>query len=272
MRGRSSPLPGDAGTEKEWAQVGWGKRGLALLETRNLSKRFGGLTAVQSVNLTVNPGVIHAIIGPNGAGKSTLFNLLSGHLEPTAGQVCFDGQDITRRKPHRISHLGLSRSFQLTSVFPELSVHENVRVAAQSRSRQSYRFWHPVWHLRAPLEHTARVLGHIGLADKALRRASQLSHGDQRVLEVAIALATAPKLLLLDEPTSGMSREEAKAMMQLITHIAAEVTVVLIEHNMPLVMTIADRITVLHHGEVIAEGTAAEVQAHAEVRRAYLGG
>jgi branched-chain amino acid transport system ATP-binding protein len=265
-------IAGQCWNHDKSAQVGREKRGLALLETRNLSKTFGGLTAVQHVNLTVEPGVIHAIIGPNGAGKSTLFNLLSGHLEPTAGQVCFDGQDITRRKPHRISHLGLSRSFQLTSVFPELTVHENVRVAVQSRSRHSYRFWHPVWYLREPLERTARVLEHIGLADKAMRKASELSHGDQRVLEVAIALATDPKLLLLDEPTSGMSREEAKAMIQLITHIAAEVTVVLIEHNMPLVMAIADRITVLHHGEVIAEGTPAEVQAHAEVRRAYLGG
>lgn len=249
-----------------------GRGSVALLETHDLTKSFGGLTAVQHVDVAVRPGTIHAVIGPNGAGKSTFFNLLSGHLKPTAGHVFFEGRDITGLKVHRISHLGISRSFQLTSIFPELTVQENVRVTAQSRGRGRYSILRSVWRLPAPLERAARVLEQTGLAEKATRKANELSHGDQRALEVAIALATGPRLLLLDEPTSGMSREEAKAMMRLIERIAADVTVLLIEHNMRVVMTISDRITVLHSGEVIAEGTPAEVQANADVRRAYLGG
>lgn len=244
---------------------------MAVLETQGLTKHFGGLTAVQNVNFQVEQGRLHSIIGPNGAGKTTLFNMLSGHLEPSSGRIRFNGQDITGMAPERISHLGMGRSFQLTSIFPELSVLENVRVAVQSRTRHSFKMLGHIMDFHGPVDKAMEILKDIGLENRARQKASALSHGDQRVLEVGIALATTPSLLLLDEPTSGMSPEETSNTMHFIRHIGDRITVLLIEHDMRVVMTISDTITVLNMGEVIAEGTPAEIQKDPEAKKAYLG-
>lgn len=244
---------------------------MVILQTESLTKNFGGLTAVYNVNLKVEKGRLHSIIGPNGAGKTTLFNMLSGHLGPTAGKILFNGHDVTSMPPDRISHLGMGRSFQLTNIFPELSVFENVRVAVQSRTPYGFKMLRHVLDLREPLDKAMEILEEIGMERKARQKASALSHGDQRVLEVGIALATEPTLLLLDEPTSGMSPEETGNMMRFIRRIGDRITVLLIEHDMKVVMTISDRITVLNMGGVIAEGTPTEIQKDPEVKKAYLG-
>jgi branched-chain amino acid transport system ATP-binding protein len=242
-----------------------------LLETARLSKSFGALQAVMNVDLKVARGTIHSLIGPNGAGKTTLFNLLTGFLKPSSGMVVFEGEEITGLPPHEISKRGVSRSFQITSIFPELSVGENVRIALQSRTTLSYRFLKRLTDRDGLQERTGSILARIGLLDKAGLPARHLSHGEKRVLDIGIGLATDPKLLLLDEPASGLVGDEIARVTNLVRGISRNVTVVLVEHNIDVVLSISDRITVLSYGQVIAEGSPAEIQSNSKVQEVYLG-
>lgn len=246
---------------------------MPLVSTERLTKEFGALTAVSAVTVEVEEGALHSVIGPNGAGKTTFFNLLTGQLRPTSGRIIFDGRDIAGTPPHRIAHLGIARSFQRTSIFPTLSLLDNVWLAAFARQGS----WQGLAWRRADRypELTARalaVLGEVGLREKASQPAREISHGEQRQLELAIALAPAPRLLLLDEPAAGLSPDETQKMVTLVRTLKGRYTIILIEHKIDVVMTISDRISVMHFGSVIAEGTPAEIQRNAEVRRAYLGG
>jgi branched-chain amino acid transport system ATP-binding protein len=243
----------------------------ALLSVEGLRRAFGALTAVNGVSLEVAPRERRAVIGPNGAGKTTLFNLITGHLAPTAGRILFDGGPITALPPHAVARRGISRSFQRTNVFPRLSVRENLRLAAAADGRGSYDFLGPVGRLRASLAHAQAAAEAVGLAGRLDSAAGTLSYGEQRQLEVGIALATRPRLLLLDEPTAGMSPEETQRMTDLLGGLSRDVTLLIIEHDMDVVFTLADRITVLHYGEVLAEGTAEEVRADPRVYEVYLG-
>ncbi len=240
-----------------------------ILRTERLTVRFGGLTALNQVSISVARGEIRAIIGPNGAGKSTFFNCLTGVIRPTGGRIVFDGDDITGLSPDRISQKSLARSYQITNILPGATVLENVRIAAQSR----HHAWSVLRHHRAYTDVIARArqaLAAVGLADKERELASELSHGEQRNLEIGIALATEPKLLCLDEPTAGMSVAETHATVELVRRIAADLTIMIVEHDMEVVMGLAHRITVLHYGEVLAEGTPAEIQANPRVQEVYL--
>jgi branched-chain amino acid transport system ATP-binding protein len=240
-----------------------------VLGTDGLTVRFGGLTALNNVSVSVPRGQIRAVIGPNGAGKSTFFNCLTGVIRPTAGTISFDGEPITGLPPYLISRKGLARSYQITNILPGATVLENVRIAAQSRHHN----WSMLRHHRAytdVLDRAHRVLASVGLDDKAGELAANLSHGEQRTLEIAIALATEPKLLCLDEPTAGMSVAETHATVDLIRQIAANLTILIVEHDMEVVMGLASAITVLHYGEVLAEGSPAEIQANARVQEVYL--
>jgi ABC-type branched-subunit amino acid transport system ATPase component len=242
-----------------------------ILETRGLSKSFGALQAVANVDLKVRPGTIHSVIGPNGAGKTTLFNLLTGFLPASAGTILLKEQDITKLPPHRISRLGVSRSFQITSIFSELSVRENVRIALQSRTNMSYRFLKAL-HDGDDLDRKSReVLSLIGLGEKEDLPAKHLSHGEKRILDIGIGLATDPQLLLLDEPASGLVGDEVARVTSLVKDISKKVTVVLVEHNIDVVLSISDRITVLYYGEVMAEGSPGEIQCNTGVQEVYLG-
>ena len=246
---------------------------MPLVSTERLTKSFGALTAVNDVTLEVEEGSLHSVIGPNGAGKTTFFNLLTGQHAPTSGRILFDGRDIAGTPPHRIAHLGIARSFQRTSIFPVLSILDNVWLAAFARQDS----WRGLAWRRADRypELTARALGvltEVGLGDKAGLPALEISHGEQRQLELAIALAAAPRLLLLDEPAAGLSPDETQKMVALVQKLKRRYTIVLIEHKIDLIMSISDRISVMHFGSVIAEGSPAEIQRNAEVRRAYLGG
>jgi branched-chain amino acid transport system ATP-binding protein len=242
----------------------------ALLETTRLSRSFGALVAVMNVDLKVARGSIHSVIGPNGAGKTTLFNLLTGFLKPSAGAILFNGKDITGLPPHKISRLGVSRSFQITSIFPELAVSENVRIALQSRTTMSYNFLNKLTD-DGFREKTCGILSQIGLIDKADLPAKHLSHGEKRILDIGIGLATSPELLLLDEPASGLVGDEIVRVTNLIRQISNRVTVILVEHNIDVVLSISDRITVLSYGKVIAEGSPAEIQSNSKVQEVYLG-
>jgi branched-chain amino acid transport system ATP-binding protein len=242
-----------------------------VLRTRELVKRFGAHRAVDGVDLEIRPGTLHAIIGPNGAGKTTLFNLLSGEARPSGGTIAFGGRDVTRLDATARSHLGLGRSFQRTNVFPKLSVFENVRLAAQSRTRDSFALWRTAASLDAVNERAERALAEFGLLERRALLAGELAGGEQRLLELALTLATDPVLLLLDEPSQGLSPEDARRLIDRIGTLAARYTIVLIEHNMPLVMSLADEITVMNFGRVLAHGTPAEIRANADVRAAYLG-
>ncbi|GAC1585197.1 MAG: ABC transporter ATP-binding protein [Candidatus Elarobacter sp.] len=242
-----------------------------MLRTRDLVKRFGAHRAVDGVDLEIRRGTLHAIIGPNGAGKTTLFNLLSGEARPTAGTIAFSGHDVTRLDATSRSHLGMGRSFQRTNVFPKLSVFENVRLAAQSRTGRSFALWRTVASLDAVNARAQSALREFGLFDQRSLLAGELAGGDQRLLELAITLATDPVLVLLDEPSQGLSPEDARRLIDRIGTLAQRYTIVLIEHNMPLVMSLADEITVMNFGRVLARGTPAEVRADAAVRSAYLG-
>lgn len=244
-----------------------------ILEARNLRKEFGGLVAVANVNVQVQARTLHAIIGPNGAGKTTLFNLLSGTISPTRGHVVFKGRDITHLPPHRIAHLGLGRSFQITNIFPNLSVLENVRLAAQAMGRDSYRLLQPAAKFRQYEDKARQVLARVGLSGRDSTPARMLPHGDKRKLELGIMLASDPEVLLLDEPTAGMSSEQVPALLEIIRNImaAGDKTVVMVEHRMDMVMSISDHITVMHLGEVLAEGTPNEIAANEMVQKAYLG-
>ncbi len=243
-----------------------------IIETKKLSKNFGALRAVSDVDLRIYAGQIHSIIGPNGAGKTTLFNLLTGFLPPSSGWISFKGSDITHLPSFAISRLGIGRSFQITSIFPDLTVLENIRIAIQSRTKANYNF---VMSLRrlTPLEDRAmEILQRIGLADKKEILARNLSHGEKRILDIGIGLAIDPSLLLLDEPASGLTGEEISRVTQLVKEVADMVTIVLIEHNIDVVLSISDRITVLHQGSVIAEDHPDKIKKDPKVQEAYLGG
>jgi branched-chain amino acid transport system ATP-binding protein len=240
-----------------------------LLRTDGVSVRFGGLAALNHVSTTVMRGEIRAIIGPNGAGKSTLFNCVTGVIRPTQGRIFFDGHEISGLPSHRVSQLGIARSYQITNILPGATVLENVRIAVQSR----HHAWSLLRHHRSYADVIARarlVLAEVGLADKAEELAANLSHGEQRNLEIGVALATEPTLLCLDEPTAGMSVTETQQTVALIRRIAEGLTILIVEHDMAVVMGLAQRITVLHYGEVLAEGSPAEIQANARVQDAYL--
>ena len=239
------------------------------MRTEDLTVRFGGLTALNGVNFEVRPGEIRAIIGPNGAGKSTFFNCLTGVLRPTSGRVLFNGENITGLPPNRISQKGIARSYQITNILPNASTLENVRIAAQSRRHA----WNMLTHhldLHDIVDKAQSVLEAVGLGEKADELAANLSHGEQRNLEIGIALATDPKLLCLDEPTAGMSAAETHDTIQLVQEIAKNLTILIVEHDMPLVMDLADRITVFHYGEILAEGPPAEIQNNPRVLEVYL--
>jgi branched-chain amino acid transport system ATP-binding protein len=240
-----------------------------LLESRGLTKSFGGLTAVNRVDFQVRSGELRSVIGPNGAGKTTFFNLLTGVLPPSGGRILFKGRDITGLPAHAVSRLGIARSYQVTNIFGDLTVFENVRIAAQSRVAH-YRFWGDADALAAVNARAEEILAALGLAGKRHALARELSHGEQRYLEIGIALATDPDFLLLDEPTAGMGPDETRRTADFVRRLAGHVTIVVVEHDMEVVMGISDRITVLNYGEILAEGTPAEIRDNADVRRVYL--
>ncbi len=242
-----------------------------LLETRALRKRFGGLVATDSVSLAVRRGECHALIGPNGAGKTTLIAQLAGSLAPDAGSIIFAGEDVTALPAHRRAALGLARSFQITSILPSFSVLENLALAVQAVSGSSFRFWQAVKDETALFDRAREILHSVGLAEIAERQAGSLAHGEHRQLELALALATRPQLMLLDEPMAGMGPEESEQMVALIAGLKGRYTLLLVEHDMDAVFRLADRVSVLVDGRVIATGTAREIRANAEVRIAYLG-
>jgi branched-chain amino acid transport system ATP-binding protein len=242
-----------------------------LLQVENLAKRFGGIVATDDLALTVAAGELHAVIGPNGAGKTTLIAQLSGQLAPDAGRVRFAGDDITALPMHRRSRLGLARSFQITSLFLDLSVLDNVALAVQAHAGHSFRFWRDA-RLETGLRQPARAaLERVGLGHRADLTASALSHGEHRQLELAMALASQPRMLLLDEPMAGLGPEESARMVEMLRALKKELTILLVEHDMEAVFALADRITVLVYGRVIATGAPADIRANAAVRDAYLG-
>jgi branched-chain amino acid transport system ATP-binding protein len=245
---------------------------MALLQTEKLTKNFEALPAVDHVDLSVEAGTIHSLIGPNAAGKTTLFNLISGELEPSAGQVVFNGKDITNLPTHHMPHLGLGRSFQRSSLFPKLTAFENIWVSTYSRSDLGvWSFFKRARDLSGIRDQVQQILEEVGLPHKAHDKAGELSHGQQRALEMAITLATSPTLLLLDEPTQGLSPEATQEMVGLIKRLGERYTILLIEHKMHIVFTISDRISVMHFGQLIAEDEPAEIQRNKAVQQAYLG-
>ncbi len=245
-----------------------------ILETRGLARAFGALQAVADLNLAVPPGELRAVIGPNGAGKTTLFHLISGLLPPTTGDVIFRGENVTALPAPARCRRGISRTFQITSIFPDLAVLENVRIAVQLKRGGNYRLAGGRALLDATEDRARESLAFLGLLGRADDPAATLPHGDQRLLEIAMALAQEPELLLLDEPTQGLSPEDTTAAVAVIRRIARDrrLTIILVEHDMDVVFDLADRISVLHFGQLIAEGTPDEIRANAEVQKAYLGG
>jgi branched-chain amino acid transport system ATP-binding protein len=242
-----------------------------LLTIDGLSKRFGGIIASDGIALDVPPGELHAIIGPNGAGKTTLIAQLSGQLRSDTGRVRFAGQDITELPMYRRSALGLARSFQITSLFLDFTAIDNVALAVQAHAGHSFRFWRNARHERELIEPARAALRRVGLEARADLPASALSHGEHRQLELAMALASSPRMLLLDEPMAGMGPEESARMVKLLRELKGELTILLIEHDMEAVFALADRITVLVYGRVIASGPPEEIRANPQVRDAYLG-
>jgi len=242
-----------------------------LLTVEQLVKRFGGIVATDHLDLTVRDGEMHALIGPNGAGKTTLIAQLSGFLRPDAGRIVFDGHDVTRLPAPARVHRGLARSFQITSVLREFSALDNVALAVQARQGHSFRFWAPARADRSLRDPAMKALDSVGLAARADSAAADLSHGERRQLEVAMALASEPRLLLLDEPMAGMGAEESARMVDLLRSLKGQRTLLLVEHDMDAVFALADRITVLVYGRAIASGTPEEIRANPEVRQAYLG-
>jgi branched-chain amino acid transport system ATP-binding protein len=241
----------------------------SILRTEALTVRFGGLTALNRVDFAVRRGEVRAIIGPNGAGKSTFFNCLTGVRRPTAGAILLNGVDVSGMPPNKISQRGIARSYQITNILPAATAFENVRIAAQSRRHA----WNVARHhdgfpdIRAKAQEALAAVGLLGKEDEL---AANLSHGEQRTLEIAIALATEPQLLCLDEPTAGMSAAETRGTVELIQRIAKDLTILIVEHDMEVVMGLADRITVLHYGQILAEGTPAEIRENQQVLEVYL--
>jgi len=245
--------------------------GDTILETRNLTKEFKGFVAVNQVNLKVKRGQIHALIGPNGAGKTTCFNLLTKFITPTSGQILFNGDDITGDRPAHIARRGIIRSFQISAVFPHLSVLENVRVALQRKLGTSYHFWKPERSLHTLNERALQLLREVDLESYAETPTVNLAYGRKRALEIATTLAMEPELMLLDEPTQGMGLEDVDRIRQLIKKVSANRTILMVEHNMSVVASIADTITVLQRGATLAEGPYAEVSKNPAVVEAYMG-
>jgi branched-chain amino acid transport system ATP-binding protein len=245
---------------------------MAILEAVGISKHFGGLMANNDIGFAVEEGRITSIIGPNGAGKTTLFNLLTGLYKPDAGKVLFEGQDISGWPIHKIVNLGIVRSFQVLNIFNEISPAENIRLAVQSRKKRGLNFFRSAAGFDDINQETNEVLDEIGLTAVKDLPTKTLSYGDKRVLEIGIAMASRPKLLLMDEPTSGLPTSETERIKEFIKKISAQLTVVVIEHDMDIVLAVSDIIIVLHQGRVIAQGAPEEIKANGEVQEAYLGG
>jgi len=243
----------------------------ALLEIEGLTKRFGGVVAADEISLALWPGELHAIIGPNGAGKSTLISQLSGEIVPDGGRIRFDGREITALPVYRRSRLGLARSFQITTLFSDFTAIDNVALSVQAHAGHSFRFWHDARH-EADLREPARTaLVRVGLGERASALVTDLSHGERRQLEIAMALAAQPRMLLLDEPLAGMGPDESARLVETLLTLKGHVTVLLIEHDIDAVFALADRISVLVYGRIIASGEPAAIRADAAVREAYLG-
>jgi branched-chain amino acid transport system ATP-binding protein len=242
-----------------------------MLEVKNLVKNFGALKASDGIDFDVAEGETHAVIGPNGAGKTTFISQLAGNLRPDAGTVRFAGTDITTLSAPRRARMGLARSFQITSVYPEFSARDNVALAVQARSGHSFRFWRKAQGDVTLVEPAESVLAEVGLLPRKDILAANLAHGEQRQLEVAMALATNPRLLLLDEPMAGMGTDESQRMIELLSKLKQKKTIILVEHDMDAVFRLADRISVLVYGRVIATGTPEKIKMNEEVRKAYLG-
>ena len=246
-------------------------RGAALLETRSLTKEFRGFKAVSEVSLSVAEGTVHALVGPNGAGKTTLFNLLTGFLTPSSGQILFEGRDITGLQPEQIAHLGIARSFQITSLFDQMTLVEHLELALASPTGLGYRFWTSSKQMRRFRERSMELLEQVGLTDRAGQAAGSLAYGQKRALELALALALEPRLLLLDEPTAGMGMEDVDRTIALVKKVAVGRTVIFVDHNMHVVGSLADTVTVLQSGQILAQGTYEQVRNDEKVITAYLG-
>jgi branched-chain amino acid transport system ATP-binding protein len=244
---------------------------LKILETKGLTKSFGGLTAVDGVDFKADQGQLSTIIGPNGAGKTTFFNMIAGNMSPTKGEIWFKGENITNLPPYMISRKSIARSYQIINIFPNLTVFENIRIAAQSR-KVTYDFWKDVKNLDEINEKATKILEILRLMDRKEILAANLPYGEQRHLEIGISLATEPELLLMDEPTAGLTPEETLGIMELIKAISKGLTIILVAHDMDVVMKVSDQITVLHQGRILAEGKPEEIQKNEEVQRVYLGG
>ena len=243
-----------------------------LLQARNLKKSFGRLAVLSDVSFEVREGELKSIIGPNGAGKTTLFNVITGRIPLDGGQILFRGQDVTGARPFVLSRMGMARSFQINNFFPNLSTLDNIQLAIQSRLKTGTSSWRHSAEGDGAMEKSLEVMDWIGLREHRDERAINLSYGDQRKLEIGLALGTDPSLLLLDEPTSGMSRYESRSMIELIEKLSRRVTIILIEHDIELVMKVSHSILVIHYGQKIAEGTPEEIERNEEVQRVYLGG
>jgi len=243
----------------------------ALLRTNGLTRRFGGVVAAHAITLDIEADEVHAVIGPNGAGKTTLIGLLSGEIIPQDGSIYFDGADITRLPVYRRSQLGLARTFQITSLFNDFTAHDNVALAVQAHGGHSFQFWRDARHQDELREPALAALARVGLDERANVRVDKLSHGEQRQLEIAVAIATKPRLLLLDEPMAGMGPEESARMMQMLQELKGSIAILLIEHDMEAVFALADRLTVLVDGRIIASGRPDAIRTDVAVRRAYLG-
>ena len=242
-----------------------------LLDVRGLVKTFGALRATDNVHLDIRAGETHAIIGPNGAGKTTLIGQLAGNIRPDSGEIRFDGQDVTTLGAAARARRGLARSFQITSIYREFTALENVALAVQAHAGHSFRFWRAASNEAALREPARAIMNDLGLGDRADVLAANLAHGEQRQLEIAMVLATRPRLLLLDEPVAGMGADESQRMVEFLATLKGRQTIILVEHDMDAVFTLADRISVLVYGQVIASGTPEEIRINPEVRRAYLG-
>ena len=244
---------------------------MKILETKGLTKSFGGLTAVDDVDFHAEEGQLCTIIGPNGAGKTTFFNMIAGTLPPTRGEIWFKGENITNLPAHLVSQKSIARSYQIINIFPNLTVFENIRIAAQSR-KVTYDFWKDVKDLDEINQKVTQILETLKLGERQETLACNLPYGEQRHLEIGIALATEPELLLMDEPTAGLTPGETLGIMELIRAISKGLTIILVAHDMDVVMKVSDRVTVLHQGKILAEGKPGEIQKNEEVQRVYLGG